>query len=72
MNTFVLPLSGVMFGRIDWPVDGGLMAFILLAVFAVLVIALAREMRASTATSGIVTTPTRRLPRRIPQQQQAI
>jgi hypothetical protein len=71
MNTFVLPLSGVMFGRIDWPIDGGLMAFILLAIFAVLVIALAREMRASTAASSIATVAERRLPRRI-QQQQAV
>jgi hypothetical protein len=71
MNSFVLPLGGVLFGRIEWPLDGPVVALVLLSTFAFLIVALAREMRSSTPTASLPAVRMPRLPRRVQEQQAA-
>lgn len=51
MNTLLISFGdGIMMGRIDWPIDGVVIAFALVAAFVLLLAALLREAKPADST----------------------
>jgi len=51
MNTLLISFGdGVMMGRINWPIDGTVIAFAMVAAFLLLLAALLRETKAANPT----------------------